>query len=383
MRVQVKRWLKPLAISAGLCVAAAPRAAVADLADGATLNSMMRYFTDSDHVGVRSLTNDYSVPLKGVGALSLHWNNERVTIPAIQAPVGSPEAIDAITTASRPISGNAFQDFVKVRNEVEGEVSRGGGAVDCYLSSERDYVGHQIGARYNRDLGARLLNLSVGTSYGWDDIKPVADDDTRTASSTKTTKHVNAVATQIVSPTTLFRLGVEYNVVDGLQHNPYRNVYAGGTHVAERHPDHRERRDAFFKLNQYLPNRSSVKLDYRFYNDDWGIWSHEIESDLDQYITHSLSAHYEYRYYTQTRAYFYRSEYATSNGVDGFLSGDYRMNDLASHLFGCSFHLDLDALAQAHPFLGRAALWLDYQRYFNSNNYSADIVETGVDFHFQ
>ena len=28
-------------------------------------------------------------------------------------------------------------------------------------------------------------------------------------------------------------------------------------------------------------------------------------------------------------------------------------------------------------------LWLDYERYFNSNNYSANIVETGLDFRFQ
>jgi len=194
---------------------------------------------------------------------------------------------------------------------------------------------------------------------------------------------VNAVATQILSPTAMLRGGIELNVVDGLQYNPYRNVYAGGTHVPEHHPDHRERRDAFVRFNQYLPNRSSLKLDYRLYNDDWGITSHQIETGLDQYITHSFSAHYEYRYYTQTRAYFYESEYLTTNGVDGYLSGDYRMNSLASHLFGASFHLDMDALAAAHPFLGRTAVWFNYERYFNSNNYSADILETGLDFHFQ
>ena len=39
----------------------------------------------------------------------------------------------------------------------------------------------------------------------------------------------------------------------------YRNVYAGGTNVPERHPEHRQRRDAFVRLNHALPNRSSVK----------------------------------------------------------------------------------------------------------------------------
>lgn len=381
--MQVKRWLKPLAVGTGLVTALAPACSRADVIDAATLNSMVRYFTDSEQISVRSVTNDYALPLKNNAALSLHWNNERVVIPGIKAPAGSVEAIDAITTASRPINGNAYSSYTKDRNEIQGDLSKGHAAVEGYYSTESDYVGHMIGGRYNRDLHGDLLNLSVGTSYGWDNIIPLTDQRATTAPATKTTKHVNAVATQILSPTTLLRYGAELNVVDGLQYNPYRNVFAGGTHVPERHPDHRERRDAFLRLNQYLPNRSSVKLDYRLYNDDWGITSHEVETELDQYITHSFSAHYEYRYYTQTAAYFYRSEYLTTNGIDGYLSGDYRMNVLASHLFGASMHLDLDALAAAHPFLGRTAVWINYERYFNSNNYSADILETGLDFHFQ
>lgn len=381
--MQLRRWLKPIAISTGLCTAWAPYCSAALPVDESTISSMLRLFTDSDHVAVRSLTGDYTLPLKNSSALSLHWNNEQVTIPAIRAAVGSPEAVDAITTASRPISGNAFQDFVKLRNEVQGELTRGSAALDYYVSSEVDYLAQQVGARYNRDLRDDQLNLSMGTSYGWDAIKPLADDDTGTGRDSKTTLHWNAVATQILSPTTLLRWGVEYNLVNGLQHNPYRNVYAGGTHVSERHPDQRQRRDTFLKLNQYLPNRSSLKLNYRFYNDDWGISSHEVGSNLSQYITQGVSARWEYRYYTQTRANFYRDEYATTNGIGGYRSGDYRMNDLASHLFGASLHMDMEALAVAHPLLSRMALWLNYERYFNSNNYSANILETGLDFHFQ
>lgn len=381
--MQVRRWLTPLALSGGVLALSAPRGAAAVTMDESTVTSMLRLFTDSDHVAVRSYTGDWSTPVRGDGALALHWNNEHVTIPAIKAPVGSTEAVDAITTASRPIAGNAYTDFIKVRNEMQGEYSRGPAAVNYYLSTESDYLAQQLGATLNRDFNDQRLNLAFGTSLGRDDIKPLADDDTRTAAATKTTVHLDAVATQVLSPTTMLRYGVEYNVVEGLQHNPYRNVYAGGTHVAERHPDHRQRRDTFFKLNQYLPNRSSLKLQYRLYNDDWGITSHEIGTHLSQYVTESMSARWEYRWYTQTRATFYRPEYETVDGVNGYRSGDYRMNELASHLFGVSLHLDMDALAAAHPVLGRMALWLNYERYFNSNNYSANILETGLDFRFR
>jgi len=270
-----------------------------------------------------------------------------------------------------------------VRNEVQTEVTEGHAALQYYLSSESDYLGQQLGGRFDRDFHDQRLNLSLGTSYGWDAIHPLADTDTQTGHNSKTTLHGSAVATQVLSPSTLLRVGVEYNVVNGLQHNPYRNVYAGGTHVPERHPDHRERRDTFLRLNQYLPNRSSLKLSYRLYNDDWGITSHELGASVNQYVTHGLAAGYDYRYYTQTRASFYRDEYLTTNGINGYLSGDYRLNYLASHLFGASLRMDMSALAPTHPIVSRSALWLNWEHYFNSNNYSANILETGLDFHFQ
>ena len=162
----------------------------------------------------------------------------------------------------------------------------------------------------------------------------------------------------------------------------YRNVYAGGTNVLERYPDHRQRRDAFLRLNQYLQNRSSLKLSYRYYTDDWGIDSHELGSKLTQYVTHGVFAQYQYRYYTQTSADFYRSIYTTTDGVGGYLTGDYRMAALSSHLFGVAVDLDFGVLAAESAWLHRLRAQMSYDRYFNSNNYSANILESGVDFRF-
>jgi len=226
--------------------------------------TLLRWFTDSDHVTVRSLSTDWAWPLAHASGLTFHYNNEKVMIPAISAPPGSQEAIDAITTASRPISGNAFQDFVKQRNEVEGEYERGPAAVNYYVSSETDYLAQQVGGRWNRDFRQQSVNLSLGSSWGWDAITPLANDRTQSGDAHKTTLHWNAVMTEVVSPSLLVRYGVEYNVVNGLQHNPYREVYAGGTNVPEHAPDVRQRRDAFVRVNQALPNRASVKLSYRF-----------------------------------------------------------------------------------------------------------------------
>lgn len=379
--MQVTRGIGLASAFALAACAAAP--AAAQVADGSrTANGLFRLFADSKHVLVRSFVEDFSVPLRGDANLSVHWNHERVRIPAVAAPVGSAEAIDAITTASRPIAGDAYEDFEKVRNELQGSVNRGGATLGYYHSVESDYLGRQLSASYARDVRGDQLNLSVGTSFGWDDIEPLADQRGDAAADRKNTLHVNAVATRILTPVSVVRVGVEVNHVTGLQHNPYRLVYAGGTSVAERHPDSRLRRDAFVKFHQYLANRSSLKLDYRLYDDDWGVLSHEVAGGLSQYVTRGLYAQYEYRWYTQSAADFWRPEYATTGGVGGYLTGDYRMSPMSSHLFGFSLEADLGVLAPESPTLRRFAVSLDYERYFNSNNYSADILETGLQFRF-
>ena len=380
--MQLRQILIMSALATGTSLMTASRVDAAATIDTQAFEGLMQLFSDSDHVGVRSAISNYTMTLGDGSTVDLHWNNERVTIPAIAAAPGTQEAIDAITTASRPIAGNAFQDFTKLRNEFQGEMTRGGARFSYYNSQETDYVGQQVAAGYNRDFSDDQLNLSVGSSFGWDAIDPVADDDTGGQSATKTTLHLNTVATRVLSPTLLVRVGAELNLVSGLQHNPYRNVYAGGSRVPENHPDHRVRRDLFLKVNQYLLNRSSLKFNYRFYNDDWGITSHEIGTQLSQLITRAVFAGYEYRYYTQGAAYFYRDEYPAVTGIDGYMSGDYRMADLASHLFGFTFDVDLREWATETPVLGRTELRFNIERYFNSNNYSANILTTRAIYHF-
>ncbi|MGH7725934.1 MAG: DUF3570 domain-containing protein [Candidatus Eiseniibacteriota bacterium] len=368
---------------AGLSLAApATTWAAIEMLEDQAADALMQYFTDSDKVSVRSLIGSCSVALRSNTTMSFQWNNEHVTIPAIDAPAGSPEAVDAITTASRPIAGNAYSDFNKVRNEITAGAVRGGTSVSYYISSETDYLGQQLAASHNKSFMDEKWNASVGGSYGWDRIEPVADDDTNTGADTKTTLHWNVVGTRVVSPTMLLRMGVEYNLVSGLQHNPYRNVYAGGTNVPERHPDHRSRSDVFVRFNKYMNNRSSAKLSYRLYGDDWGIISHEVGARLSQYVRRGLFASYEYRWYTQSAADFYRPEYETTSGVDGYLSGDYRMAELASHLFGFGLNFDLDAFTDGGGWTSPMALKFNYERYFNSNNYTASFLTTQLTYRF-
>ncbi len=345
---------------------------------------LFRYFADSDHVHVFSHYGEYAISLESDARLELYWNRESLVIPGIDAPAGSAEAVDAITTASRPIAsgGDAFRDYTKVRNEVQGGVAYRRTTLGYYVSTESDYFAQQVTLRLDRDLLAETLNLAAGGSYGWDVIDPLEDADGATPADHKNTWHGNLVATIIVSPTTLLRMGGELTVVDGLQHNPYRNVYAGGGPELERHPDHRERRDLFLKLSQYFRNRSSARVDYRLYADDWGVSSRTFGARLHQYLTDALRVRYRYRYYDQSAADFHREEYESPDGIDGLRTGDYRLSAMTSHLFGTRVTLDLRAMSTSSPVLQRFELAVGYERYFNSNNFSANVFESGLTYRF-
>ena len=218
----------------------------------------------------------------------------------------------------------------------------------------------------------------MGAAYSWDDIRPVSDAFGPGVPAYRNTLHLNAVATQILTPRTVLRAGIELNEVDGQQHDPYRSVYVSGSIMPERHPVNRSRRDGFIRLSQFLGAESSLQGDFRYYQDDWDIASQTYGLKLNQRVSRSVTVRYRYRYYTQLPAWFYRDDYSTTGSVDGYQSGDYRLGDYGSHLFGGELVLRPEGLIKNLDFMTDAEFVFAYERYFNSNNFTANIIGTSL-----
>jgi hypothetical protein len=381
-----------LILRPGLAAACAGLAGVAAFASVAPAGEIEEHeaglrfemFADSDDVHVFTTAADYELDLADGANLLVGWSREVVVVPAITAPAGSQEAVDAISGASRPISSSQdpFSDFRKNRNQLDSSVRWRSVTAGYYLSHETDYFAQQVSAGWDRTFLDDNVQLSLAASYGWDDIAPLQDDDTAAAGDSKSTFHWSAVATRVLTPTTMLQGGLENSVVSGLQHNPYRTVWVAGAYVAERHPDERSRWDAFVKVNQYLANRSSVNATYKHYRDDWGIESHTLGAMLHQYVSDAVVVRYRYRFYRQSAAEFWRDDYTEVGGVDGFQSADYRMGAFDAHLFGTKLTWDLGRGPFAVPALNGIRANLKYERYFNSNNFSANIFESGLSLSF-
>lgn len=363
---------------AGASVAPGARGAVVPLQEN-TATYALNMFSDVNGVNVFTQYVDYGLPVRGDLTAGFQWVHDKVVIPAIDAPPGSPEAIDSITSASRPIieEQDAFEDFVKVRNSVQGSLGYGGAVAGYYVSSENDYFAQMVSASYNRSFLDDNFNLSGGVGYSWDRITPFLADGSRGEAHRYTT-HFNLVATQILTPTSRVRLGLELNNVTGQQHDPYRGVYVGGEVQPELHPDRRSRRDLFVNLTQYLGNESSLVGDFRYYQDDWDISSETYGIKLNQRISRELTFRYRYRYYTQVPAWFYREDYRNSTSVDGYQTADYRLGDYGAHLFGGHLTWHPERLLGGVDFLRHTELNVTYERYFNSNNFTANVIETSV-----
>jgi hypothetical protein len=379
MRLQVthKRFGTRLAFAASALLL--PCAVAHAGIDDPTVDYTFSHYTDVHGVAVYGQYVTTATRLRDVG-LSMQWTHDHVIFPAIDAPPGSQEAVDAITTASRPISANAnpYQDYVKTRNSVETTATYHGYSLGYYVSVESDYFAQMMTFGYNHGFMDDNLNISTAGSYSWDHITPLADDDTHNTPDYRRTWHGNVVATRVLTRDTSMRVGTEINHVTGLQHDPYRNVWVAGTNVPENHPTERLRRDVFVDLNRYFSNRSSINVDYRYYSDDWGVVSNEAGIKLNQYITRDLVFRYRYRYYTQAAAAFYREEYTQPGGVNGYMTGDYRLGDFGAHLFGGRVQWHTGRLLRRIGVTAPAQLMFSYERYFNSNNFSATIVETGL-----
>ncbi len=351
------------------------RAEVEDSSASYALNM----FSDVDGVNVFTHYVDYGFTTNSEFAASFQWVHDKVIVPAIESPPGSADAIDAITSASRPIltPEDAFEDFIKIRNSVQGAVDYRGASASYYLSTENDYFAQMVATGYNRDFLNENFNLAGGASYSWDEITPIEADGSRSAAF-RNTMHWNLVATQIMTPTSVLRVGVELNTVSGQQHDPYRRVHIDGGTAPELHPDSRSRRNAFLKASQYLGKESSLKADFRYYSDDWQVSSQTYGLKLSQRVSRELTVRYRYRYYTQLPAWFYRDDYGTATDIDGFQSADYRLGDYGAHLFGGHITWHPEALLGGVGFLKHTELDLTFERYFNSNNFTANIIETSV-----
>lgn len=207
------------------------------------------------------------------------------------------------------------------------------------VSSERDYESHFIGSNGRVDFNQKLTSLTAGMSYTDSDINALKMESAQgyidysahpeqkgySIRDNRQDWSGNLGITQIINKNALISSGIGYTRSTGYLSNPYKTstfvfkdpnqlhtIYPSDVFQAEiinaleNRPGTRNQFTWDMHYIQYLkPLDAALRLNYRFFQDDWNITAHTINAAWDQPLTNGWIITPNVRYYTQNAADFY------------------------------------------------------------------------------
>lgn len=193
-------------------------------------------------------------------------------------------------------------------------------ALTLARSNEDDYEADAVAVSHEWTFNDDLSTLSAGASYSSDVIEPSdAALFGRVLREERKTRSVSIGYSQVLDRASALFAGLSVTDHAGYLSDPYklRDVRPGGR--VERALSVRYRRFL------YGPN-AAVHLDYRYFDDDWGIGSHTLQSSWYQNVGAAFQVVPNLRYYSQSEADFYRSFDNFRLPLDTSQSSDFRLS---------------------------------------------------------
>lgn len=254
------------------------------------------------------------------------------------SPTGGYPTADVTTSASgHTIASGTFPTarYTDHRENVSLSYSRKFGAhlpsVDLSYSREKDYIARSIGLSDAWTVDHGLGTLHLGVSIARDVVEPV----TNHLHLPKSENGYSLGYTQILGERDLLDVSGSLMLLRGYLDDPYTVVPIGTANenstVPEHRPGSRSRRDLVIKYGHAYLWNGSVKVSYRYYNDDWSVQAHTLDVEYDQHLSEGWIIAPEVRIYTQTGARFYGSLFSRS---ETYRSADYRLSPFDSVLGG-------------------------------------------------
>jgi len=207
-------------------------------------------------------------------------------------------------------------------------------------SAEHDFYSNDISAEYMHWLdSSKNSSLSLGLSYQVNEVlvrceENSACDGESGASEEMSADVFNLQASyfQNIDSRSYAKISLFYIKDSGYLSNPYLNVVrnyvanANADVVAELRPDSRSAYGAMLKYVNALSGSLSLHLSYRYYQDDWEIDSHTLDSDMFYEFRNDWIFKVGLRYYTQSEANFYSGEKDYFSD-EVYASSDFRLSN--------------------------------------------------------
>jgi hypothetical protein len=227
---------------------------------------------------------------------------------------------------------------------------RGNAGLNLTRSDEDDYESNafSLDGAFNGADGMRTYGAAVSASH--DTIEPTQGEfPTHTLKDNKDIRSAWMGVTQIVSKRALLRFGLSYTYRDGFLTDPYKQK--------DQRPDtRREWALSGGYRHFFVDANAAAHIDYRYFDDDWGVSSHTIDFAWHQNLDGRTALIPFLRYYTQDEADFF------TNNVDiddRYFADDYRLSAYGAISLGLRLRHDI----------GNWSLSLSGERYKTDNSW--------------
>jgi hypothetical protein len=323
------------------------------------------------------------------------WHRTMVLMDVELDQTTVPPLVDGVTGASRP-SRQSKSAFRKNRGQIIAGLEQGVGdntrlVGSYYFSEEVDYSSQAFIGGISQDFAQKNFTIALLGQYTMDQVGEILPNGS-IVEQLKETHQASLGLSQLLSPTAVLRGGVDAVRMIGYLSDPYRKVVIPTATplvfdtITERHPDTRWRGAVWAEISKYARDiDGAFFVNYRYYQDDWGVTSHTATFTINKYITKDWILSPKYRYYDQGAATF--TEY-DPRGTSVFDAADYKLQDFGSNGAGASVTCFLRAFGRNHPnwdFLTNSSVAVDYFHYFNDlapTNFSGDLVQGRIRFVF-
>jgi hypothetical protein len=296
----------------------------------------------------------------------------RLWVPIDVVSAASPDALDAVSTASRTNEAASFDLSSTYHASPVSEVT-----LHAAFHLEEPFRSWTLGVGGARSFadGNTTIAASLNQVFDWLDRFNLFG--TRLGRRYRSSSNGNLSVTQLLSPTTVAYLGYGVTVQIGELSNTWNAVPLDSGELGLEQLPHLRHRHAFVgRIAQVLPWKAIVKGFYRFYVDNWGILAHTIEAQLYQRFGRHFYLRASYRYHVQTAASFFS---LSAPAADGALrTADSDLAEFTAQTVGVLAAIDL-------KFVGRLqGLHLDvgYERYFRTNDLRVNIYTCSAGFRF-
>lgn len=205
------------------------------------------------------------------------------------------------------------------------------------MSTEDDYDSVSFGLSTEREFHNKQTVVGAGFSISDDTINP---EDTAVLynrtnpilpgeEATKDTQSFYMSVARVISPSTQLLAGVSYTKKEGYLHDAYKRD--------DDRPGERSQYTFNFSARQYVKDaKAALHLDYRYYDDTWGVESHTLTASVYKNWERLQFVPYG-RYYLQSAAAFYFPFQPTVDGVPveyNYFTNDARLSDYGAYSFG-------------------------------------------------